>query len=94
MFAGAVQVIDTTLALRDPAKSSGSYHATVALTAVDTVQLEQEVGLYPPELVKKIQDTYMFTPMTPDLHVEELLYILSESWAKYVLGHSEQGLHG
>ncbi|RKL31586.1 hypothetical protein BFJ72_g10990 [Fusarium proliferatum] len=83
MLAGAVGVIDTMLALRDRAKSGGSYHATVALTAIDAVQLKQEVGLYPPETVKKIQDTYKFAPMTPDLHVEELLYILSDSWAKH-----------
>ncbi|ENH74922.1 Dimethylaniline monooxygenase [N-oxide-forming] 5 [Fusarium oxysporum f. sp. cubense race 1] len=82
MLAGAVGVIDTMLALRDRAKSGGSYHAAVALTAVDAVQLEQEVGLYPPETVK-IQDTYKFALMTPDLHIEELLYILSDSWAKY-----------
>jgi hypothetical protein len=83
MLAGAVGAIDTMMALRDRAKSGGSYHAAVALTAVDAVQLEQEVGLYPPETVKKIQDTYRFAPMTPDLHVEELLYILSDFWAKY-----------
>ncbi|KAL5610598.1 hypothetical protein FOBRF1_006715 [Fusarium oxysporum] len=83
MLSGAVGVIDTMLALRDRAKSGGSYHATVALTAVDAVQLEQEVGLYSPETVKKIQDQYKFAPMTPDLHVEELLYILSDSWAKH-----------
>ncbi|KAG5758325.1 hypothetical protein H9Q72_013533 [Fusarium xylarioides] len=83
MLSGAVGVIDTMLALRDRARSGGSYHATVALTAIDAVQLEQEVGLYSPETVKKIQDTYKFAPMTPDLHVEELLYILSDSWAKH-----------
>ncbi|KAL7763875.1 hypothetical protein ACKLNR_007233 [Fusarium oxysporum f. sp. zingiberi] len=52
MLVGAVEVIDTMLALRGRAKSGGSYHATVALTVVDAVQLEQEVGLYPPVTVK------------------------------------------
>ncbi|KAM4063090.1 coA-transferase family III domain-containing protein [Hirsutella rhossiliensis] len=82
MLSGAVGVIDTMLALRDRAKFGGSYHATVALTSVDAVQLEEDVGLYPPEIVKKIQDKYKFAPMTPDLHVEELLFILGESWMK------------
>jgi hypothetical protein len=82
MLAGAVGVIDTMLALHDQAKSGESCHATAALTAVDAVQLEQEVGLYPPEIVKEIQDMYKSAPTTPDLHVEELLYILSDSWAK------------
>lgn len=88
MLSGAVGVIDTMLALRDRAKHGGSYHATVALTAIDAVQLEEEVGLYPPEIVKEIQDKYKFAPMTPDLHVEELLYVLGDAWAQHadVLG--------
>lgn len=71
------------LALRRRAKSGRSYYATVTLTAVDAVQLEQEVGLCPPGTVKKIQGTYKFAPMTPDLHVGELLYILSDSWTEH-----------
>ncbi|KAJ9416814.1 flavin-binding monooxygenase-like-domain-containing protein [Fusarium oxysporum] len=71
------------LALRRRAKSGRSYYAMVTLTAVDAVQLEQEVGLCPPGTVKKIQGTYKFAPMTPDLHVGELLYILSDSWAEH-----------
>ncbi|KAJ4147320.1 hypothetical protein LMH87_001852 [Akanthomyces muscarius] len=80
MLSGAVGVIDTMLALRDRAKHGGSYHATVSLTAVDAAQLEEAVGLYQPEIVKKIQDRYQFGPMTPDLHVEELLYVLGKAW--------------
>ncbi|KAK5989633.1 Acetyl-coenzyme A transferase nodX-like protein [Cladobotryum mycophilum] len=82
MLSGAVGVIDTMLALRDRAKYGGSYHATVALTAIDTAQLEEVVGLYSPDIVQEIQNKYEFAPMTPDLHVEELLYILSDAWAK------------
>jgi CoA-transferase family III len=83
MLSGAVGVIDVMLALRDRAKFGGSYHATVALTAIDAVQLEEEVGLYPPETVKAIQDKFQFAPMTPDLHVEELLYVLGDAWGKH-----------
>ncbi|RMZ75090.1 hypothetical protein DV737_g5460, partial [Chaetothyriales sp. CBS 132003] len=43
MLSSAVGVIDAMLALRDRAKHGGSYHATVALTAVDAVQLVEEV---------------------------------------------------
>ncbi|KAM3453875.1 hypothetical protein BB8028_0007g00440 [Beauveria bassiana] len=80
MLCGAVGVIDTMLALRDRAKYGGSYHAAVSLTAVDTAQLEEAVGLYTPEIVKKIQDKYQFAPMTPDLHVEELLAVIGNAW--------------
>lgn len=83
MLAGAIGVIDTLLALRDRARHGGSYHATVALTAVGTAQLEEEVGLYPPDIVKTIQEKYKFAEMTPDLHVEELLYVVGNAWAAH-----------
>ncbi|KAJ6443546.1 alpha methylacyl- racemase protein [Purpureocillium lavendulum] len=81
MLSGTVGVIDAMLALRDRAIHGGSYHATVALAAVDAVQLDEEVGLYPPEIVKEIQERYKFGPMTPDLHVEELLSVVVGAWA-------------
>lgn len=82
MLSGAVAVLDVMLALRDRAKHGGSYHAFAALVAVDALQLTEEVGLYSPETVGKIQDKYEFGPMTPDLMVEELLYVLAEAWGK------------
>ncbi|KAH0042000.1 hypothetical protein KCU78_g865, partial [Aureobasidium melanogenum] len=82
MLCGSLAVIDILMAIRDRAKSGGSYHATVALTAVDVTQLEEEVGLYPPEIVQKVQDTYKFAPMTPDLHVEDLLLVVLQAWLK------------
>ncbi|PFH63366.1 hypothetical protein XA68_12330 [Ophiocordyceps unilateralis] len=81
MLSGAAGAVNVLLALRDRATKGGSYHSTIALTAVDAVQLEEEFGLYPPEIVKKIQDRYNFKPMTPDLHVEELLNVVVSAWA-------------
>ena len=80
MLSGATGALDVLLALRDRAAYGGSYHADVALTAVDTFQLTRECGLYPPETVKKIQETLKFPPMTPDLHVEDLLAIMCTAW--------------
>ncbi|KAK5132247.1 hypothetical protein LTR08_009235 [Meristemomyces frigidus] len=77
--AGAVAIM---LALRDRAKTGGSYTCHAALTSTDTIQVGPEMGLYPPEIVKKIQDTYQFAPMTPDLHVEDLLFVVLEAWAE------------
>jgi hypothetical protein len=82
MLSGAVGVIDVLLALRDRALVGGSYHASVALTALDTIQLTREVGLWPPSTVRKVQEKFRFAAMTPDLHVEELLYVLGDAWAK------------
>ncbi|GAB7324973.1 hypothetical protein MBLNU13_g08778t1 [Cladosporium sp. NU13] len=66
MLSGAVAVLDIMLALRD----------------LDAFQVTEEVGLYSPETVEKIQSKFKFGPMTPDLMVEELLYILIEAWGK------------
>lgn len=82
MLSGALGVLEVLLALRDRAQKGGSYHASSVLTAVDAIQLEEFFGLYSPETVKKIQDKFEFRPMTPDLHVEDLLYILAEAWSK------------
>ena len=82
MLCGAVGVIDVLLALRDRAVHGGLYHAHAALTAIDTIQLDPEFGLYPPEIVKKVQGRHQFAAMTPDLMVEELLTIVVEAWGK------------
>lgn len=54
----------------------------MALTAVDAIQLTPEFGLYPPEIAKKVQETYEFPPMTPDLHMEELLRMIIRTWTE------------
>lgn len=82
MLSGAIAVLDVMLALRDRAIHGGSYHAHSALVSVDAFQVEEQVGLYSPETVSKIQSMYKFGPMTPDLMVEELLYVLAEAWGK------------
>jgi len=82
MLSGAVAVLDIMLALRDRAKHGGSYHAFSALVSVDALQLTEEVGLYSPETVGRIQSKFEFGPMTPDLMVEELLYVLATAWSK------------
>ena len=82
MLGGLTGAIAVMLALRDRARHGGSYHCDTALTSVDTIQLLEEVGCYPPEVVKKIQDTYNFGPQTPDLHVEELLFVVADAWQK------------
>ncbi|KAI4846813.1 hypothetical protein E4T44_04858 [Aureobasidium sp. EXF-8845] len=82
MLAGAVVILDVMLALHDRARNGGSYHAFSVLCSVDSFQLSEEVGLYGPEAVAKTQETYKFGPMTPDLMVEELLFVLLAAWMK------------
>ncbi|KAF5664488.1 alpha methylacyl racemase [Fusarium heterosporum] len=66
MLSGAVGVIDILLALRARALE-GAREGNWTVS---------------PETVKKIQEKYKFAKMTPDLHVEELLYVLGDAWAK------------
>lgn len=83
MLGGAAGVIGVLLALRDRAKHGGSYHVDVALTAVDTVQLTEEFGLYQPEIVDNVQEKLKFAKMAPEHHVEELLRVVLEAWAQH-----------
>jgi hypothetical protein len=94
MLSGAVVVLDIMLALRDRAGHGGSYHAFSALVFVDAIQVAEEIGLYSSETVSKIQSNFEFGPMTPDLMVEELLYVLAAVWGKNSdIVTTQAGLH-
>ncbi|MCJ1310976.1 hypothetical protein MMC25_004645 [Agyrium rufum] len=82
MSTGAVGMVTTMLAIRDRAKYGGSYHGNVALTAYNAVSLLPEIGLYQPEIVKTLQEKFQWASMTPNLHVEELLRIVTSAWVK------------
>ena len=82
MLTGLAGAVDVMLALRDRAKFGGSYHCDAALVAIDAIQVSPEFGLYPPEIVEKIQDTHGFAPMTPDLHVGDLLGVVLKAWGQ------------
>ncbi len=80
MLSGSVATVNIMMAIRDRARHGGSYYGNASLTATDCVQVNEGLGLYSPEVVKKIQDTYNFGPMTPDLHVLDLLSIVVSAW--------------
>lgn len=82
MLCGAIGAVDVLLALRDRAIKGGSYHCFAALTSVDTLQVTQEVGLYPREIVDKIQASYKFGHMGPEHHVGELLSVVATGWTQ------------
>ena len=82
MSTGAAGIVTTMMALRDRAKYGGSYHGNVALTAYQAISLLPEIGLYQPEIVKRLQQRFEWAPMTPDLHVEELLFIMLAAWTE------------
>ena len=80
MSTGAAGIVTTMMALRDRAKYGGSYHGNVALTAYNAMCLLPDVGLYQPEIVKRLQHKFQWAPMTPDLHVEDLLFVMLAAW--------------
>jgi CoA-transferase family III len=82
MLCGAAAAVSIMMAIRDRARHGGSYFGNSSLTATDTVQVSEDFGLYSPEVVKKIQDTHNFAPMTPDLHVLDLLSVVFSAWMK------------
>lgn len=80
MLTGAVGTLVTLLCIRDRMKFGGSYQAHVALTSLDTAQLEPEVGLYPPQIVKQVQEKLNFGPMRAHHMVIDLLDNVIQAW--------------
>ncbi len=82
MSTGIVSALNIMMSLRDRAKYGGSYHGTASLTAYNAYTLTPEIGLYRPEIVQKIQETYQFQPMTSADHVVPLYYMIADAWKK------------
>ncbi|GFP57143.1 acetyl-coenzyme A transferase nodX [Trichoderma asperellum] len=80
MSTGVVAALEIMMMLRERAKDGGSWHENAALTAFQAVSLEEWVGLYQPEVVAEIQEKFKFKPMTSDLHVIELYYLIADAW--------------
>lgn len=41
-----------------------------------------DIGLYQPEIVKRLQQRFEWAPTAPDLHVEELLFVILAAWTE------------
>lgn len=80
MSTGVLAALDVMMMLRDRARVGGSWHGNASLTAFQVASLEDWVGLYQPQVVEKIQETYKFPPITSNLHVIELYYMIAEAW--------------
>ncbi|KAH7041516.1 CoA-transferase family III domain-containing protein [Microdochium trichocladiopsis] len=80
MSTGILTALIIACAIRDRTKFGGSYHGHGALTAYNMATLDPEVRLYQPEVVKRIQDKYNFTPWGSDIHVAPLYYQIMKAW--------------
>lgn len=80
MLTGMIGAIGAMMALRDRARKGGSYHVQAALMSAAAYLLDKEVGLYPPEVVKKCDDKFQWDKSGPDQFVLELLDIALKGW--------------
>lgn len=60
MITGLVGALAAMIAVRDRAVKGGSYHVTSSLVAANTISLEEDVGLYPPEVVEETAKRFGF----------------------------------
>ncbi|GAB1730510.1 hypothetical protein NU195Hw_g5994t1 [Hortaea werneckii] len=80
MMTGLIGAIGAVMAIRDRATKGGSYHVQAALMAAAAYLVDKEVGLYPPEVVKKCDAKFQWDTSGPDQFVLELLDIGLKGW--------------
>lgn len=80
MLTGLIGAIGAMMALRDRTKSGGSYHDFASLMAAAALPLKQEVGLYPPEVVRRVDERFKWDETGPELFVLELLDVVLKGW--------------
>lgn len=90
MVTGLVGALAAMIALRERAVKCGSYHVTSSLVAADTIALEKEIGLYPPEVVKETTKRCGFAEITPDQYVSEVLVNVVMGWKKWLPGYLDE----
>lgn len=90
MVTGLVGALAGMIALRERAVKGGSYNVVSSLVAADTIALEKEVGLYPPEVVKETNERCGFKEITPDQYVSEVLVNVVLGWKKGLPGYLDE----
>ena len=100
LLTGVLGATSILCALRDRARKGGSYHVVASLTAYNMFCISDEVGIYPPELVQEVQQTFEFDAITPEDNVSDLLRKVLKQWyikrpdhmnfeGKYFVGFNE-----
>ena len=90
MVTGIVGALAAMMAVRDRAIKGGSYHVTSSLVAADSIALEQEVGLYPLDVVEETAKRLSFPDITPDQFVSEVLVSVVDGWKKALPGYLDE----
>ncbi|KAJ5739869.1 CoA-transferase family III [Penicillium manginii] len=90
MVTGIVGALAAMMAVRDRAIKGGSYHVTSSLVAADAISLDQEVGLYPIDVVQDTAKRLAFPDTTPDQYVSEVLVSVVNGWQKALPGYLDE----
>lgn len=90
MTTGVVGALAAMMAIRDRAVKGGSYHVLSSLVAADNLSLEEEVGLYPLDVVRETAEKFGFVPSTPDQFVMEILLQVIAGWKKGRPGYLDE----
>ncbi|KAJ6157192.1 alpha methylacyl-CoA racemase [Penicillium chrysogenum] len=82
MVTGLIGALGALMAIRDRARNGGSYHVFASLVAAAAYPLRPEVGLYSPEVLRKVDERFKWEPMGPSMFVFELLQVALNGWKK------------
>lgn len=82
MITGLVGALAAMIAVKERALKGGSYHVTASLVAADAIALEEEIGLYPPDIVRQTAEWFGFVPSTPDQFVSEIMIQVIDGWKR------------
>lgn len=82
MSTGLVGALGALMALRDRARTGGSYRVTSSLVKADAVSLEPEIGLYSPEVVQKSNELFKWGHIGPEQFVIEILLVVMDGWKR------------
>lgn len=82
LLTGVLGAATVLCGIRDRARHGGNYSGVACLTAYDMFCVSKEVGIYPPELVQKVESEFGFGPISPRDDVARLLGIVLQAWYK------------
>ena len=82
LVTGVLGAVTVLCGIRDRARHGGNYFGVACLTSYDMFCVSKQVGLYPQELVQKVERTFDFGSMTPRDDVPRLLGIVLQTWYK------------
>lgn len=94
MTTGLLGALGALLALRDRARTGGSYHVLSSLVAADEIAMRPEIGLYSPEVVRKNVETFQWGDMNPSQYVIEVLDVVMNGWKRVFPEYLTPGAEG